>query len=116
MTYHLANLEGTMYALTLIERYLLGVQSHLIFTTETPTGFESLYVVDKSVEPVGLTRPRPGAVSKGASTTEFGVKDKGYFLHNGNIYFAIDGYDENTAKEFTGMVVTTRSTRLSTLG
>jgi hypothetical protein len=36
-------------------------------------------------------------VPEGASTTGFGVNDDGYFTHNGNAWFAIDGYDDGKA-------------------
>ncbi|CEJ61537.1 hypothetical protein PMG11_10068 [Penicillium brasilianum] len=68
--------------------------------SQTPTGFQSLYIVENEVEPVGLTRPHSAAVPEGANTTGFGVNDEGYFTHNGNAWFAIDGYDDGkTAKE-----------------
>ena len=67
--------------------------------SETPTGFQSLYIIENSVSPVGLTIPHSGAVPEDASTTNFGVNDDGYFTHNGNAYFAIDGYGESAAKE-----------------
>ncbi|KAJ5101361.1 hypothetical protein NUU61_003583 [Penicillium alfredii] len=79
-----------------------GENSPVSFTSKnakTPTAFQSLYVVDKSVEPVGLTVPHSGAVPEGGSTTGFGVNKDGYFTHNGNAWFAVDGYGENPVKE-----------------
>ncbi|GLI81636.1 hypothetical protein PoHVEF18_010021 [Penicillium ochrochloron] len=79
-----------------------GENSPVSFTSksETPTGFQSLYIVENEVAPVSLTRPHSGADPDGASTTRFGVNDDGYFTHNGNAWFAIDGYGEDkTAKE-----------------
>ncbi|KAL4908829.1 hypothetical protein BDW74DRAFT_73454 [Aspergillus multicolor] len=66
------------------------------FTSQssTPTGFQNLYVVEKTVLPVELTRPHSGAVPEGASTLDFGVNEKGYFTHSGKDYFAIDGYGD----------------------
>lgn len=64
------------------------------FTSKSavPTAFQSLYVVENSVVPVGLTVPHSGATPEGASTLDFGVNDDGYFTHAGKDYFAIDGY------------------------
>ncbi|KAL3440744.1 hypothetical protein BJX65DRAFT_18645 [Aspergillus insuetus] len=63
-----------------------------------PTGWQSLYVVEKDVLPVGLTRPHSGAVPEGASINDFGVTDDGYFDHAGKDYFAVDGYGSNPQK------------------
>jgi hypothetical protein len=63
-----------------------------------PTGWQNLYVVEKDVLPVGLTRPHSGAVPEGASINDFGVTDDGYFGHAGKDYFAIDGYGSNPQK------------------
>ncbi|KAJ5640121.1 uncharacterized protein N7484_007983 [Penicillium longicatenatum] len=50
---------------------------------ETPTGFQSLYMIP----------------NEGANMTAFGVNEKGYFTHGGKAYFAVDGYGSNPAKE-----------------
>ncbi|KAL5339548.1 hypothetical protein BJX70DRAFT_363988 [Aspergillus crustosus] len=70
------------------------------FTSEhaIPTGWQNIFVVEKSVSPVGLTRPHSGAVPTGASTLDFGVNDEGYFTHAGQDYFAVDGYGSNPQK------------------
>ncbi|KAL2822785.1 hypothetical protein BDW59DRAFT_149167 [Aspergillus cavernicola] len=70
------------------------------FTSQdsTPTGFHNLFVVEKSVLPVELTRPHSGATPNGASTVDFGVNDDGYFTHAGKDYFAVDGYGSNPQK------------------
>ncbi|KAL4804406.1 hypothetical protein BDV18DRAFT_143113 [Aspergillus unguis] len=71
------------------------------FTSEnaTATGFQNIYVIEKQVSPVGMTRPHSGQVPDGASTSDFGVNDDGYFTHAGNAYFAIDGYGDVAQKE-----------------
>ncbi|KAJ5548369.1 hypothetical protein N7513_005603 [Penicillium frequentans] len=66
---------------------------------ETPTGFQSLYMIPNEVEPLAFTRPHSGAMPKGANMTGFGVNNKGYFTHGGKAYFAVDGYGSNPAKE-----------------
>ncbi|KAL2870350.1 uncharacterized protein BJX67DRAFT_280910 [Aspergillus lucknowensis] len=64
----------------------------------TPTGWQNLYVVEKDVLPVGLTRPHSGAVPEGASINDFGTNEAGYFTHAGKDYFAVDGYSSNPQK------------------
>ena len=60
--------------------------------------------------PEPLRRPRhPGAHHadlpslrrnpKGRQHRQLGVNEKGYFTHNGNAYFARDGYGESKVKE-----------------
>jgi hypothetical protein len=65
----------------------------------TPTGFQNLYVIPNTVEPIALTAPHSGATPEGASTIDFGVNEEGYFTHNGQAYFAKDGYGEDKVKE-----------------
>lgn len=67
--------------------------------SETPTGWQNLYLVENSVQPIALTRPHSGAVPEGASMNGFGVNDDGYFTHDGKAWFAVDGYTEREAKE-----------------
>ncbi|KAJ5616442.1 hypothetical protein N7537_001556 [Penicillium hordei] len=64
-----------------------------------PTAFQNLYIVENSVEPLGLTLPHSGAVPEGGNTTGFGVNDQGLFTHGGKAWYAIDGYGENEIKE-----------------
>ncbi|KAJ5469319.1 hypothetical protein N7539_008937 [Penicillium diatomitis] len=66
----------------------------LTFTSKnsTPTGFQNLWVVEDDTLPVGLTIPHSAAYPEGASETGFGVNDDGLFTHDGNAYFAVDGY------------------------
>ncbi|KAI2786894.1 hypothetical protein POX_g09290 [Penicillium oxalicum] len=66
----------------------------LSFTSKnsTPTGFQNLWVVENDVLPVGLTLPHSAAYPEGASETGFGVNDDGLLTHNGEAYFAVDGY------------------------
>ncbi|KAL4759285.1 uncharacterized protein BDW70DRAFT_84500 [Aspergillus foveolatus] len=66
--------------------------------SSTPTGFQNLYVVEKTVLPVGLTRPHSGALPEGASMLDFGVNEEGYFTHADKDYFAIEGYGDNPQK------------------
>ncbi|KAL4928968.1 uncharacterized protein BDV17DRAFT_262448 [Aspergillus undulatus] len=70
------------------------------FTSQNgvPTAFQSLYIVEKTVSPVGLTIPHSGATPEGASTTDFGVNEEGYFTHAGKDYFAVEGYGSNPQK------------------
>merc|ERR1712187_243697 len=64
-------------------------------TDQTPTGFQTLYVVDGQVAPVGLTLPHSGATPEGASLDGFGTDKAGYFPHEGKNYFGIEGYGDN---------------------
>ncbi|KAL3465042.1 hypothetical protein BJX64DRAFT_75589 [Aspergillus heterothallicus] len=70
------------------------------FTSQhsTPTGWQNVYVVEKEVLPVSLTRPHSGAVPEGASINDFGVNEEGFFTHAGKDYFAVDGYGSNPQK------------------
>ncbi|KAL4922393.1 hypothetical protein BDW62DRAFT_52362 [Aspergillus aurantiobrunneus] len=63
-----------------------------------PTAFQNLYVVEKDVLPVELTRPHSGNMPDGASMLDFGVNDEGYFTHAGKDWFAVDGYGSNPQK------------------
>ncbi|KAJ5110439.1 hypothetical protein N7532_000974 [Penicillium argentinense] len=78
-----------------------GENGAVSFTSKNgvPTAFQSLYVIDKEVSPVGLTIPHSGATPKGASTTGFGQTPKGYFSWEGKTWFSIDGYGEAKEKE-----------------
>ncbi|KAJ5667795.1 uncharacterized protein N7477_006365 [Penicillium maclennaniae] len=78
-----------------------GPNGMVSFTSKnsTPTGFQNLYVIPDTVEPIALTVPHSGATPQGASTNDFGVNDEGYFTHNGKAYFAKDGYGESKVKE-----------------
>ncbi|EYE90792.1 uncharacterized protein EURHEDRAFT_381663 [Aspergillus ruber CBS 135680] len=62
---------------------------------QTPTGFQTLYVVDGQVAPVALTLPHSGATPEGASLDGFGTDKDGYFTHDGKNYFGIEGYGDN---------------------
>ncbi|KAJ5384268.1 hypothetical protein N7517_002179 [Penicillium concentricum] len=64
-----------------------------------PTAFQSLYIVENSVSPVGLTLPHSGAVPEGGNVTGFGVNDQGLFTHGGKDWFAVDGYGDSKVKE-----------------
>ncbi|KAL3475682.1 hypothetical protein BJX99DRAFT_154407 [Aspergillus californicus] len=64
----------------------------------TPTAFQNLFVVEKSVAPVELTVPHSGNTPQHASTLDFGVNDDGYFTHANKAYFAVDGYGSNPQK------------------
>ncbi|KAL4864734.1 hypothetical protein BDV12DRAFT_175711 [Aspergillus spectabilis] len=70
------------------------------FTSQdaVPTGWQNIFVVEKTVLPVELTRPHSGAIPQGASTLDFGVNDEGYFTHAGKDYFAVDGHGSNPQK------------------
>ncbi|KAI9931382.1 hypothetical protein ASPWEDRAFT_169775 [Aspergillus wentii DTO 134E9] len=64
-----------------------------------PTAFQNLYIVENSVSPVGLTVPHSAAIPENGSMNKFGVNEDGYFTHDGNAYFAIDGYGDAVSKE-----------------
>lgn len=64
-----------------------------------PTAFQNLFIVEKEVLPLGLTRPHSGALPEGANMTAFGVNERGFLTQGGNDWFAIDGYGENPVKE-----------------
>ncbi|KAL4941792.1 hypothetical protein BDV06DRAFT_222782 [Aspergillus oleicola] len=49
-----------------------------------PTGFQSIYVIEKAVAPIGLTN--------------FSMNSNGYFAHNNNNWFAVGGYGSNPQK------------------
>ncbi|KKK16919.1 hypothetical protein P175DRAFT_0497291 [Aspergillus ochraceoroseus IBT 24754] len=77
-----------------------GTNGAVSFTSksETPTGWQNIYVIENAVDPVGLTRPHSGAIPDGGNMLGFGVNDQGYFTHDGNDYFSVDGYGESPEK------------------
>ncbi|KAI9375166.1 hypothetical protein BJX61DRAFT_191973 [Aspergillus egyptiacus] len=77
-----------------------GDTGMVTFTSKdsTPTGFQNVFVVENTVLPVELTRPHSGAVPEGASMSDFGMTDDGYFTHADKDWFAVDGYGSNPQK------------------
>ncbi|KAJ5949873.1 hypothetical protein N7454_001457 [Penicillium verhagenii] len=67
--------------------------------SETPTGFQTLYMIPNDVEPIAFTVPHSGAMPQGANMTGFGANAKGLFTHGGKAWFAVDGYGDQEAKE-----------------
>ncbi|KAL4795133.1 hypothetical protein BDV19DRAFT_389536 [Aspergillus venezuelensis] len=70
------------------------------FTSQNgvPTAFQNIYVIPNTVSPVSMTIPHSGATPEGASMTNFGVNDDGYFTHDNKAYFAVEGYGSNPQK------------------
>ncbi|PWY88182.1 hypothetical protein BO70DRAFT_359657 [Aspergillus heteromorphus CBS 117.55] len=64
-----------------------------------PTAFQTLYIIEDNVSPIGLTIPHSGAVPEGANTTAFGVSDEGLLTQGGKPWFAIDGYGDVQEKQ-----------------
>lgn len=91
--------------------------SGLSFTSKssTPTGFQSLYIVENSVSPVALTRPHSANMPEGASTTGFSSNDQGYLTHNGKNYFGVEGYGDNPKKTVNWVGAHSSTMRVSNL-
>ncbi|KAK5807686.1 hypothetical protein VI817_001944 [Penicillium citrinum] len=78
-----------------------GQNGAVSFTSKNgvPTAFQSLYIVENSVSPVGLTVPHSGATPEGATTLGFDQTEKGYFAHKGKDWYSVDVPNEAGPKE-----------------
>ncbi|KAL1864627.1 hypothetical protein Plec18167_009692 [Paecilomyces lecythidis] len=89
----------TQYEIAILQS---GANGAVTFTskTESPTGWQNLYIVQNEVEPVGLTRPHSGAIPEGATINGFGVNDDGYFTNGDKAWFATDAGDAPAKKVY----------------
>ncbi|PLB34746.1 uncharacterized protein BDW47DRAFT_111581 [Aspergillus candidus] len=78
-----------------------GPNGALSYTQQNavPTAFQNLFIVEKEVSPLGLTRPHSGALPEGGNMTAFGVNERGFLTQGGNDWFAVEGYGDNPVKE-----------------
>ncbi|RHZ63412.1 uncharacterized protein CDV56_101801 [Aspergillus thermomutatus] len=80
--------DATTHPILLLRPASNGMVSYTA-QDQTPTGWQNLYVVQDTNEPIALTVPHSGATPAGANLTGFGVNDEGYFTVGGETLFGV---------------------------